>query len=204
MKIISQEKLFEMLRFIKTFVRDNNGQVPTLNEIMGYMQMNRSVAYRYLIKLSEGGYIEYNGKGTLKLKESSNYYKKYSSSKTPIYGKIICGSPEEEEQQNVDYFAIPTEWVKGDCFLLEAYGDSMIDVGIDDGDLVLVKRETGNISDYNGKIVVAHTEDGHTLKRLLIKDGKPYLHPENSKYEDIPFQSLEIIGVIIRVIKEIK
>lgn len=56
------------------------------------------------------------------------------------------------------------EWVDGECFLLEAYGDSMVDIGIDEGDLILVKKtETAG----TGDVVVALTERGNTLKRLF-------------------------------------
>ena len=77
------------------------------------------------------------------------------------------------------------------------------DVGIDDGDLVLVKREFGSLSEYNGKIIVALTEDGNTLKRLFVENGKPRLHPENKKYRDIYPKRLEIQGTALRVIKQI-
>ncbi len=93
--------------------------------------------------LKDRGYIEYSGKGTLRLAGDNNCFRKYGSVKVPIYGSVICGKPEEEEQQNPEYLALPEEWISGDCFLLRAKGDSMTDIGVDDGDLVLVKREYG-------------------------------------------------------------
>ena len=133
----------------------------------------------------------------------NNCFKKYGSVKVPIYGSVICGSPEEEEQQNPEYLALPEEWISGDCFLLRAKGDSMTDIGVDDGDLVLVKREYGSPSEYNGKVIVALTEDGNTLKRRFVEDGVPRLHPENRKYEDIYPKRLEMQGLALRVIKQI-
>lgn len=94
--------------------------------------------------------------------------------------------------------------ISGDCFPLRAKGDSMTGVGVDDGDLVLVKREYGSPSEYNGKVIVALTEDGNTLKRLFVEDGVPRLHPENRKYEDIYPKRLEMQGLALRVIKQIK
>ncbi len=98
----------------------------------------------------------------------------------------------------------PTEIkISGDCFLLRAKGDSMIDIGVDNGDLVLVKREQGPMTDYIGKVIVALTEDGNTLKRLFVEDGRPRLHPENKCYKDIYPERFEMQGLALRVIKQI-
>ena len=58
----------------------------------------------------------------------------------PIIGQIVCGSPEEQDEHVSGYLAIPEEWIDGECFLLRAYGDSMIDIGIETDDLILVKK----------------------------------------------------------------
>ena len=79
----------------------------------------------------------------------------------------------------------------------------MIGVGVNEGDLVLVKREYGSPSEYHGKVIVALTEEGNTLKRLLVDNGRPRLHPENPKYKDIYPQRLEMQGLALRVIKQI-
>jgi repressor LexA len=166
--------------------------------------MVKSAAYRYIMLLKERGFIEYSGKGTMRLTNDSTYYKKYRSVKVPIYGSVICGTPEEEEQQNPEYLALPEEWITGECFLLRAKGDSMTGIGVNDGDLVLVKREYGSPAEYNGKVIVALTEDGNTLKRLFIDNGRPRLHPENKRYKDIYPQRLEMQGLALRVIKQIE
>lgn len=103
------------------------------------------------------------------------------------------------------YLAVPEEWIDGECFLLEAYGDSMVDIGIDKGDLVLVKKtETAN----DGDVVVALTEDGNTLKRLFWENGKPRLHAENKTYTgrmlDFYPRELTIQGIALKVIKDIR
>ena len=122
----------------------------------------------------------------------------------PIVGQIICGSPEEQEEFVDGYLAIPEDWIDGECFLLRAYGDSMIDVGIDKDDLILVKKVC---SAENGAVVVALTENGNTLKRLFWEDGHPRLHAENQKYNtsqrDIYPKELTIQGIALKVIKNI-
>lgn len=204
MRTVNEEWVQSTLEYIREYARENNGEVPVLSDIMEETGMVKSAAYRYLMILRDRGYIEYSGKGTLRLAGDNNCFKKYGSVKVPIYGSVICGSPEEEEQQNPEYLALPEEWISGDCFLLRAKGDSMTDIGVDDDDLVLVKREYGSPSEYNGKVIVALTEDGNTLKRLFVEDGVPRLHSENRKYEDIYPKRLEMQGLALRVIKQIK
>ncbi len=80
----------------------------------------------------------------------------------------------------------------------------MTSVGIDDGDLVLVRREHGSPEEYNGKVIVALTETGNTLKRLFMENGRPRLHPKNRRYKDIYPERLEMQGVAVRVIKEVE
>ena len=123
----------------------------------------------------------------------------------PIVGRVICGSPDEQEEYVSGYLAIPEEWIDGECFLLRAYGDSMIDIGIEEDDLILVKKaETAS----DGDVVVALTENGNTLKRLFWEDDRPRLHAENKTYDikdiDIYPKELTIQGIALKVVKNIK
>ena len=203
MKVLSSEKLDRMASFIKGYMHDNNGAPPKFSEILSYMGMTNSVGYRYLTRLKERGDIEYNGKGTLGM--SGEYTRQSRSRKVPILGNVICGSPEEEEQHALGYLAIPEEWLTGDCFLLCAYGDSMVDAGIDEGDLVLVRRAESAAA---GQIVVALTESGNTLKRLSYENGVPVLLAENSSYSEeeriIRPASLSLQGIAVKLIKDFK
>lgn len=204
MRVFDREKLDRMEKFIHDYMRENNGEVPKLPEIMESMGMSKATAYRYIVKLNSDGKVEYNGKGTMKLTEASNYTRKYGSVKVPIYGSIICGTPEEEEQHNEGYLAIPEEWVDGECFLLKARGDSMIDIGVNEGDLVLVKKT--NCAE-DGQVVVALTENGNTLKRLAYENGKPILLAQNGAYSEnervIRPKRLEVQGIAVKIIKDI-
>ena len=203
MRVINQEKLDKLEAYIKEYAHDNNGDIPSLAAIMKYMDMVKSVAFRYMMTLKERGKINYSGKGTMELAEGGNYYKRYNSVKVPIYGSVICGSPEEEEQQNDGYLALPEEWVKGDCFLLRTKGDSMAGAGISTGDLVLVMRTSEQPQLLEGKIIVALNDGENTLKRLIFKKGVAYLHAENEKYEDIQAKNLVIQGVVLKIIKDV-
>jgi len=199
MQVINEDKLKKMSRYIHDYIDSNSGTSPKLIEIAEYMEMHNSVAYRYLMKLSERGDIEYKGRGTLKASSKD----KVSYRRTPILGTIACGTPEDYRQDIQGYVAIPTEWLDGECYLLRASGDSMIDVGIDDCDLVLIKIAN---EAYNGQIVAALTEDGTTLKRYVYSGGRAYLHAENKTYKkkNIYPRELMVQGIALKVIKDLR
>jgi repressor LexA len=199
---MNENKLTEISEYIKTYTRENNGEAPRLAEIMSHMNMAKATAYRYVLELEKRGVVSYNGKKTLE----SPLQKKMRCGfrRLPIVGMVICGTPDEQEEHITGYLAIPEEWVDGDCFLLEAYGDSMIDLGIFEGDLILVKKaETAK----SGEVIVALTENGNTLKRLFWEGNKPRLHAENKNYsddkKDIYPKELTIQGIALKVVKDI-
>ena len=202
MRTMNQEKVERLADFINQYARDNNGSSPSLSEIMEYMSMSRSTAYRYILELGKRGLVSYSGKNTLETELQRKM--RCGFKRIPIVGEIVCGSPDEQEEHISGYLAIPEEWIDGECFLLRAYGDSMIDIGIEKGDFILVKK---TYTAEDGEVVVALTEEGNTLKRLFWEDGRPRLHAENKRYKpknrDIYPQSLTIQGVALKVIKDI-
>ncbi len=202
MKLLNEEKLNKMAEFINRYIVEHNGDSPKFKDILSYMDMTNSVGYRYLMTLKERGVISYKGKGTLSVKGQDEM--KVTFTRAPILGAIPCGSEEDEEEYVEGYVAIPGDWVKGECYLLRASGDSMVDVGIESGDLVLIKKTSQAPS---GKIVVCLTEKGSTLKRYYKENGRVRLHAENSTYEgerrDFYPSQLTIQGVAIKVIKDL-
>lgn len=119
----------------------------------------------------------------------------------PILGKIACGDLSEAIQENDEYFPISeTVLGSGEFFVLTANGDSMIDAGIDDGDLIIIRRQS---TADNGQIVLAIVDNETTLKRLVKNEEEKtvILHPENTKYEDMEYKNLEIQGIAVKVIK---
>lgn len=202
MRTMNQEKLERLSAFIKQYARDNNGSSPSLSEIMEYTSMSKATAYRYILELEKRGIVSYSGKNTLQTELQRKM--RCGFKRIPIIGQIVCGSPDEQEEHVSGYLAIPEEWLDGECFLLRAYGDSMIDIGIDKDDLILVKKAC---SADDGAVVVALTEKGNTLKRLFWDNGRPRLHAENKKYskkqQDIYPNELTIQGIALKVIKNI-
>lgn len=120
-----------------------------------------------------------------------------------IYRYIPCGYPKFLEDDLEGYLEIPNSMIgPGDFFVLRTQGDSMIDVGINDGDLVLIKKQ-----DFaeNGQIVVAWYNDDVSLKRIFFDEAnvKYILHPENPKYNDIILNSVKVLGIAVKVIKDL-
>lgn len=121
-----------------------------------------------------------------------------------MYGKIYCGAPNFIDDYREAFLEIPQSMLgQGDFFALRAKGDSMIGAGINDGDVLVIKMQ-----DYadNGQIVVARLDQDVTLKRFFLReDDKKYiLHPENDEYEDIVTSTCHIMGVAVKIIKNIE
>lgn len=91
---------------------------------------------------------------------------------------------------------------RGEFFALQASGDSMINAGINDGDLVLIRKQN---TAEEGEIIVALVDDETTLKRFYRdkKNKRFILHPENEKYDDIIVDNLVIQGIVTKVLKDV-
>lgn len=200
MRVMSEEKLVELEDYIKRYVNNHSGNSPKLREIAAFLGCAKSTALRYVEELEKRGKVAYSGKNTLEIPGQERLRTGFV--RLPVLGEIVCGSPNEQEQYIEGYVAIPEAWARGECFLLRTYGDSMTDLGIDEGDLVLVRRTS---EAYDGQVVVALTENGNTLKRYFSSNGKPRLHAENKTYKhpDIYPEELTIQGVALKLIKDI-
>ncbi len=125
----------------------------------------------------------------------------------PLYGDISCGYPRFLDDEIESYLEIPESMIgQGEFFVLRAKGDSMIGADINNGDLVLVKKQSYA---EDGQIVVAFTDEYDeevVLKRYFeLKDENLYkLHPENSEYEDIIVKNCTVIGIAVNVLRDIK
>lgn len=118
----------------------------------------------------------------------------------PIVGRVAAGEPIFAEQNIEDNFPIPASYSnKGDLFMLKVRGESMIEAGILDGDLVLVRKQ--NLCD-NGDIVVALIEDGATVKTFRRENGVVMLIPENSSMSPIIPEHCDILGKVISLYRE--
>ena len=204
MRAMKEENLNRISTFIKDYIADSNGISPSLSEIMKHTGMVKSTVYRHIKELERRGVVYYSGKNTLRIENQEKMSVLYS--RVPVLGTIPCGSPTDCNETIDGYVAVPDEWVEGECYLLRASGDSMIDIGIGNKDLVLIKVcEDANFGD----VVVALTNKGNTLKRY-IKDnqGRICLLAENSNFSEseryIYSDFLKIQGKALKVIKDIR
>lgn len=176
------------------------GRTPTVRELGDIVGISHTTIIRYLQDMNERGMLKYEGGRIMTERIAKS---KENSVSIPLIGSVSCGQPLLSEESVESYIRIPTEWLgTGDYFLLRANGDSMVDAGIDDDDIVIVRKAT----DANdGDIVVALVDNENTLKRLYRdeKRRKIILHPENPNYEDIEVDSCEIQGVAIKVLKDL-
>lgn len=192
----------EILNYINEVFFDTR-EVPTVQDIADKVGIAKSSASRYLSEMESRGMLYRNsafyGIETTKMKKAMKRI-----SLMPVVGEIACGTPILAEENIESYLTISGDFLgPGEFFALKAHGDSMINAGINDGDYVVIKKQS---SADEGQIVVAMVNDGDcTLKRYFIDRSKKKirLHPENVEMDDMYFDKIEIQGVAVKVIKNI-
>lgn len=185
-------------KFVSDYT-DSNGISPTMQEVADGVGSSKATVQRYIAQLCEDGILDYSGYRTMTSTKT-----KAAAIRVPVLGTIACGIPKFAEENIEEYVRLPVAlFGKGNFFILRAYGDSMIEAGIDNGDLVLIRQQ--NYAD-EGQIVVALMEDEATLKRFYPEPKKHRirLHPENSRMDDIYVDNCEIQGVAVKVLKDLE
>jgi repressor LexA len=200
MRSKSPERMKEILDFVNGYIEYYKTS-PSTREIAKAIKVDNSTVYRYLVEMDEKGMLEYDGTNieTTKTMKMEN-----ETIQAAVLGSVSCGVPLLEEEYIEYYVSLPKKFFgKGEFFILKANGESMVEAGIEDGDLVVVrKQEEANIGD----IVVALLDDGTTtLKRFYIDEENRCvkLHPENKDMTDIMTKNCSIQGVAIKVIKDL-
>lgn len=180
----------------------DSGRTPTMQEIATAFEISKGCVSKYIAEMQEKGMLENSGgfrgirtKKMEKIQQAVEYL--------PVVGSIACGTPMLAEENIETYLPIPTEFLgAGSYFILKAYGESMINAGIDDGDLVVVRQqETAD----EGQIVVALVDNETTLKRYYLDEEhkRIRLHPENDSMKDMFFKRIDIQGIAVKVIKDL-
>lgn len=198
-----QEKI---LTTIKKFIADN-GYSPSIRELCTLCNLSSTATmFVHLKNLTSKGYINQTGSKsrTIELNVPNEYDKKSDNViNVPLLGKVAAGNPIEAIERPNEFFSIPKELIplKTEVFTLEVNGDSMINIGIYDGDIVIVKRSnTAN----NGEIVVAMTDENEvTLKRFFKESNHIRLQPENDYLEPIILNNVTILGKAIGLYRKI-
>jgi len=174
-----------------------NGYAPSLEEIGQKLSLAISTVHQHVSALKTKGYLK---KEDNQPRGMSVLEKTADATEIPLLGIIAAGSP-IEPIENPEPIKVPRALVAkhGNFYALKVQGDSMIDDGIWDGDIVVVKHQQ---TADNGDTVVAITENGATLKKYRNQNGKIYLEPRNTRLENIYPKSLEIRGKFIGLIRK--
>lgn len=193
------EKMKELINFIDGFYVAYH-RTPSTREIAEGTSLQKSAVHNYLAALREEGRIDYDNR-MIMTERINDQLMAYNQA--GIVGAIPCGQITLEQESVEDYVNLPISiFGGGELFILHTYGDSMTGAGIDEGDLVVVRKQTWA---RDGDIVVAYVEgEGSTLKRYFNDKEKKrvILHPENEQYQDIIVKECQIQGVVVNIIKK--
>lgn len=194
------ERQKDVLDVIKKYIA-NNGYPPTVREIGDILGLSSPATIQaHFDNLEKKGYIKKkeNLNRTIELLVENEYTNDRDDIITiPLLGKATAGSPIEAIENPDEFFKIPSEFIPKNksIFALNVCGDSMINAGIFDNDIVLVEK---NSSANNGDIVVAMNNDNEvTIKRFFKEKDHFRLQPENDYMNPIILNDVTIIGKVI-------
>jgi len=183
----------QVLDFIRAFI-EKYEYPPSLQEIAKQLKKSISTAQHYVDELLAKGYLEKEenvARGITPLKKESR--------KIPLLGYIAAGEP-IEPFENPEPISVPYSMISspGQYYALQVKGNSMVEDGICDGDIVVIKHQ---LAADPGETIVAITEKGATLKIFKKKNGKIFLEPRNKNLKNIYPKKLEIRGKFCGLIR---
>ncbi len=195
----------ELLQFIIKQVRERQ-LPPSISEMAEFLKVkSKNAVAKLLDALEEQGFIRTNGKARgIEILDSLGDSLMKGLVRVPLLGHIQAGVPHLAEEQIEDWINLPSTLIRGrrDVFLLRVRGDSMINAGIFEGDLVIVKP-TKDVR--NNDIVVALLHDEATVKRFIQIKNRAYLKAENPKFKNIyPKEEWMIQGKVVGVIRNLE
>ncbi len=189
----------EILEFVSGYIKEK-GMSPSYDEIRDKFGLSAlSTVHEHITELVEKGFLRRDER-----KERGLYLpaKRQQYIEVPLIGAIACGKP-------IEAIEIPDEFIKvaredslrGNIYALKARGDSMIQEGIFDGDLIIVKKQS---TAENGDTVVAIIDDNQaTLKKYYQEKEKIRLQPANPEFAPIYRTEVEIRGVVVKIIRNL-
>lgn len=198
-KISSKQK--EILEYIKSQILER-GFPPSVRDICEAVHLkSTSSVHSHLETLEKNGYIRRDPTKprAIEILDDSFNFMRREMVNVPIVGRVAAGEPTLAEQNIEEYFPIPTEFMPNkQTFMLKVRGESMINAGILDGDLVLVEEQK---TARNGEMIVALIEDGATVKTFYKEEGVIRLQPENDTMDPIIVPDCQILGKVIGVFR---
>ena len=191
----------EILEYIKDEIL-HKGYPPAVREICQAVNLkSTSSVHSHLETLEKNGYIRRDPTKprAIEIMDDTFNLNRREMVNVPILGNVAAGEPLFAEENIEDYFPIPAEMVpNSEVFMLHVRGESMINVGILDGDNVLVQQQS---TAKDGEMVVALVEDSATVKTLYKEDGYIRLQPENDTMEPIIVPDCQILGKVFGIFR---
>ena len=199
-KISAKQK--EILEYIKSEIL-NRGYPPSVRDICEAVHLkSTSSVHAHLSSLEKNGYIRRDATKPRAIEIIDDQYNlsRREVVNVPVVGTVAAGQPLLAVENIDNYFPIPSEYLPNvETFMLKVSGESMINAGILDGDLVLVAKQS---IARNGEMVVALVEDSATVKTFYREDGFFRLQPENDHMDPIIVKGdLRILGKVIGVLR---
>ena len=194
----------EILDYIKEEIL-KRGYPPTVREICETVNLkSTSSVHSHLETLEKNGYIRRDPTKprAIEICDDSFQMVRTEMVSIPIVGNVAAGQPILAEENIQDYFPVPADVVpKGESFILNVRGDSMINAGIFSGDRIFV--QSGSTAN-NGSIVVAMIDDSATVKTFYRENGHVRLQPENDEMDPIIVDDCQILGTVYGVLRFFK
>lgn len=204
------DKQQRVLDYVREQIK-KDGYAPSVRDICKALDLkSTSTVHGYLARLEKKGLIQ---KAALKPRtlrivgeekekeEDRGFYTSKEMVDVPIVGRVTAGMPILAVENIEDSFPLPIDFVgNSESFMLKVRGDSMIDAGILDGDLVLVKKQN---TAENGDIVVALIEDEATVKKFYKEKGFIRLQPQNQFMQPILVPTCTILGKVAGVFRKL-
>lgn len=201
MKALDAERFTKIRAFIDEYYLDHH-KSPTVRDIAAGTGISKTAVQRYLTDMKAHGEIEYNGRRSIETDLS-----RVMTDITPVArydSTVSCGLPTEVNVEPAEVLPLPKSLVgNGTFFILTAKGDSMTGIGVDDGDLVIVREQNAC---KDGDYAVVLVDGRETLLKTVtyLPDKQAYLlHAENPDYSDREEHNVTIQGVAIKVIKSL-
>ncbi len=187
----------EILTYIKECIL-KKGYPPAVREICEAVHLkSTSSVHSHLESLEANGYIRRDPTKprAIEILDSEFALNRRDMVQVPVIGTVAAGEPILAQENIEDYFPIPAEILpNSETFMLKVKGDSMIGIGIYNGDRIIVEQTN---QAQNGEIIVALVDDSATVKRFFKEDGHYRLQPENDTMDPIIVDHVEILGKVI-------